>query len=120
MTTPAPIQPSPALRPRPARLWVWFLAGFLIVFVPMLFFVPTYNLHPSGRGLVRSNLWHYYALRIPKLFSFEPLGPGSGQSSAALKTLSEHVGCSALSGLVAVAIGVKFNRRRQRRTIEAG
>jgi hypothetical protein len=95
---------------------VWFLAGFLIVFVGMLLFLKTYDLLPSGRGIVQVSLWQYYEQRIPKLFAAQPLGSGTRGSSGLMTTLFQHVISAALGGIVALAIGWKVEKRRQRRT----
>ena len=95
---------------------MWFLAGFLIVFVGMLFFFTTYDMLPSGRGIVKTNLWEYYSLRVPLMFKAQALGPGTVRSSAVMLTLVQHTICAAFGGLVALAIGWKAKMRRQRRT----
>jgi ABC-type Fe3+ transport system permease subunit len=115
MTSPNPLQLS-AAPTRPGRLWVWFLAGFLIVFVGMLLFAKTYDLLPSGRGVVQISLWQYYELRLPKMFAAQPLGSGARGPSGVITTLFQHVISAALGGFVGLAIGWKVQKRRQRRT----
>lgn len=116
MTTSAPKELPSAAPVRSRRLWLWFLSGFAIVFVGMLLCMKTYDLIPSGRGVVQMSLWQYYAQRLPKLFSAQPLGPSSGSSSGVMTTLFQHTISAALGGAVALAIGWKAEKRRQRRT----
>lgn len=104
----------------PARLWLWFLVGFLIVFVGMLHFFKIYDMHPSGRGIVRINLWQYYSWRVPQLFTVQEMGPGNTTSSAVFRTLTQHSICAGLGGLVAGMIGWKVHRRRQQRVRDIG
>ncbi|HEY4262228.1 MAG TPA: hypothetical protein VGM98_18820 [Schlesneria sp.] len=108
--------PLEAQSRRPARLWLWFLVGFLVVFVGMLQYVKIYDMLPSGRGLARINLWQYYAQRLPHLFAAQPLRPGGTSSSGVFRTITDHVICAGMGGLVAGMIGWKVNRRRLQRT----
>lgn len=116
MTTP-PTKEFPSGAPVSSRrLWLWFLSGFAIVFVGILLFMKTYDLIPSGRGVVQMSLWQYYAQRLPKLFAAQPVGPSSGSSSGVMTTLFQHTISAALGGAVTLAIGWKAEKRRQRRS----
>lgn len=109
---------TPARRPR--RLWLWFLSGFLVVFVGMLLLVHMTAMHRSGRYAVRSPLWHYYAGGIPRLFGTNTLGASSGGESALLETALFHLLFSTAGGGSGAALGWCVGRSRSRRAVEPG
>ncbi len=97
-------------------LWVWFGAGFAVVFVGMLVGVRMRALDPSGRYLVECRLWEYYRMELPGEFRVsEPLGPGSGQSLGVMRTAGEHVLASGVGGGLAMGMGWVVRRVRGRK-----
>jgi hypothetical protein len=68
--------PAPPVR-RSRRLWLWFVGGFLLVFVALLLLVHMVAMHPSGQFAVRYPLWQYYMDGLPRLFGNTMLGPGN-------------------------------------------
>lgn len=119
MTTPIstqPVSPEPVVaRASPTRLWLWFVAGFLIVFVGMSVAVSACYMHPSGQAVVRCKLWEYYVVQIPRMFQRQTLGPATGDSQAALTMLFQHLACSAIGGLVTVAVGWGVHKIKMRK-----
>src|SRR5262245_34150027 len=89
----------------PRRLWLWFVAGFLLVFVGMLLLVTMTAMHPSGQYAVQYPLWRYYAIGLPRLFGYSALGPASGGTSALMETGGFHLLFSAIGGGAAAAVG---------------
>jgi len=95
------------------RLLKWFLAGFLLVFVGLLFVLHGYSMLPSGEAVIRCKLWRYYLLEIERATSAPAgLGPDSGSGAAALVVLGQHLAISALAGLVSGGVGFAMNRLR--------
>ena len=95
---------------RNGRWWLWFLAGFLLVFVGMSLTVTRFSMHPSGNAVVSCKLWEYYVIEIQRaLRSSGNLGPATGSSSAAVATAVQHVLCSAVGGaaMLGIAWGVR-------------
>jgi len=112
MASLPPLKPgpgSPAATPPRRRLWPWFLAGFLIVFVGMSLTVNAYYMHPSGRAVVRTQLWDYYLVQLPRLFQAHNLGPATGDSAVGTMLL-QHLACSAGGGFA--AMGLAWGVRR--------
>jgi hypothetical protein len=102
-TSKRPRQPS-----RQRGLWLWFLVGFVIVFVGMSFFVTMHAMHPSGGfAVIRCSLWQYYAIEIPRTFSLAPrnLGPATGSSSV-VETALMHLIFSVVGGVAMLGIGL--------------
>jgi hypothetical protein len=99
-------------------LWLWFVAGFLIVFVGMSLTVTMPTMHPSGQMVVASKLWQYYVIEIQRaLHSSGHFGPATGNSSAAVTTALQHVLFSAAGGALMLGIGLgvrKITGRQQR------
>lgn len=98
----------PGADPRQAkkRWWLWFLAGFLVVFVGMLFMVTRYSMHPSGEAVVACKLWQYYLIEIRRaMTSSRAVGPASGSGSAAIITLIQHLLFSVAGGAAMMGIG---------------
>lgn len=92
-------------RPR-KRWWLWFLAGFLVVFVGTSLTITMYSMRPSGDGVVACKLWQYYLIEIRRaLTSPGVAGPASGSGSAALVTALQHLLVSAAGGAVVMGIG---------------
>jgi len=122
MTHRSPPRPTPdesdskTTQGQPVRrrgLWLWFAAGFLIVFVGMLLTVRIYSVHPSGEYVVACRLWRYYVIEMQRaVHSSRFLGPTTRSSSAALTTAFQHVLFSALGGAVTLGIGWVVGRRQ--------
>lgn len=101
------------------RLWPWFAAGFLAVFVGMLLAVRMYRVQPAGPGIERCALWEYYADEIGRAFGpARPMGPATGGSSLGT-TILQHVLLSVAGGLVLAGVG-RLVRRRGREPGPAG
>ena len=97
-------------------LWVWFTAGFGVVFAGMLVGVHTLAMLPSGRGLVLCRLWEYYVIELPRMVGpTETLGPASGSSEAVMMTALQHVVLSAVGGGAMLGLGWVIRRGRRRR-----
>ena len=73
----------------------WFVVGFTVVFVGLTVFRQGY--HFTGNAVISMPLWRYYWLELPRVFS--PNVPvGSGDGSAALSMLLQHVFVSLAGG----------------------
>ena len=97
------------------RLLIWFLVGFLLVFVCMSVTVTMYPWRPSGDGVVVCKLWKYYVIEIRHaLSSGTALGPASGSSSSAATTALQHLLCSAAGGLGILGIGWTYYKVKGR------
>ncbi len=99
--------------PRRRRLWLWFVAGFLVVFVGATLIVTMHTMHPQGHAVMECKLWKYYAIEIPRLFSPRNLGPAMDSSSAVVTVAFEHLLVSALGGAVMLGVGWVVNRLRR-------
>jgi hypothetical protein len=105
---------TPTRRALP-RMWPWFVTGFLIVFVAMLFAVTKYSMLPSGRAVVASPLWRYYVIEGRRaLGTSGALGPASGSSSMAIGTALGHMFWSMVAGTASVAVGAVVHSLRVR------
>ncbi len=95
------------------RLWLWFGAGFLLVFIAMALCVTMYTMPPSGNAVVQCPLWKYYAIELPRQFGPTVLGPASGRGSGLIETMFFHVVISLLGGgaLVEARLLVRRSRR---------
>jgi hypothetical protein len=111
--------PSRPVRGR-RRLWPWFAAGFLLVFVGMLLLFRMTAMHPSGQYAVQQPLLLYYRVALPRAFSPSPLGPAGSGDSALVQVGAFHLLCSAAGGGAAVALGWWVRRRRNRGAAEPG
>ena len=102
---------APKAPPARRRLWVWFLAGFVIVFVGMSLGVTMYSMDPSGGGIATTPLWQYYVFEVRRggWVSSRSLGTGSDSSSVATTAL-QHVLCSSIGGAVMAGIGWAVRR----------
>ena len=101
---------------RKGRLWLWFIAGFLVVFIGLLVTVTMYSMRPEGDALVTCRLWQYYAIEIPRAMRFsESLGPTTGRSSAVIFTAFHHVLFSVAGGAAMLGIGLIVRAIRNRR-----
>lgn len=83
---------------RRTRWWLWFVAGFLLMFVGLAIAIPMpfYD----GHAIYDTNLWRYYVLEIrQKLNSSGYLGPTSDNWPAALRVAAVHVLLSAVGGI---------------------
>ena len=96
---------------RHRQLWLWFVAGFLIVFVAMLIFVTMFSMNASGESLIRCRLWQYYFLEVQR--SLQSTGV-AGQSSSIIETVFMHLAFSILGG--AVMFGLGWANRKLRRS----
>jgi hypothetical protein len=86
------------------RLWLWFIVGFLLVFIGLAAAYPIHFF--DGRAVYATKLWHYYFLEIRQAWSASGnLGPTSGNAGAALGTAAIHVLFAVLGGAVAMAFG---------------
>ena len=94
---------SPVRQPR--KLWRWFAGGFLLVFIGMLLLVTMTAMNPSGEFAVRSSLWRYYLVMVPRMFGTTTLGPASGGASGLVVTSLFHLLLSAGGGCAAASIG---------------
>lgn len=98
--------PSPKRR----RLWLWFLVGFVVVFLALAMLYPMYSF--DGRAVHRTTLWRYYLLEMQQAWnSTGAIGPTSGNSAAGLTTFVIHVLISAVAGTGAMAVGWILQRR---------
>src|SRR5438128_391597 len=97
IAAPNSVQPPP----RRFRLWLWFFAGFLVVFLGLALVYPMHFF--DGHSVRQTPLWKYYLLEIQlELNSTGNLGPTSSNWSAALTTAVTHVVISALGGAIAI------------------
>lgn len=97
------------------RLWIWFVAGFLVVFVCLSLSITMYSLLPSGNTVVRCKLWRYYVIEFRRvLSSANAIGPASGNSSALATTVLQHFLCSLAAGAGAVGSGWAYYKVRGR------
>lgn len=96
--TPAPLPEAYALRL--PRLWVWFLAGFVLVFVTTAITVTAFSMHPSGQSVTAVRLWKYYILEIQREFtSSGNLGPRTGSFAGVFEMALQHLLFSAAGGV---------------------
>jgi hypothetical protein len=87
-------------------LWLWFVAGFFLVFIGMLLTMPMHSMHPSGNALIICKLWQYYLMEIPRALSpWQVVGPVTGNASALTVTALLHVLFSTFGGAVMLAVG---------------
>ncbi|MGD9128256.1 MAG: hypothetical protein PVH19_12840 [Planctomycetia bacterium] len=88
------------------RLWLWFVVGFLVVFLVMSFAMKMLALHPSGQFARYCPLWKYYIIEIRRAMgpSSRMLGPTSGCSAAAITVAFQHILCSAVGGFVSLGM----------------
>jgi hypothetical protein len=101
---------------RKRRLWAWFAAGFLLVFIGMSLTVTMYSMHSSGQYVVGYKLWQYYLVEIQRaLQPTQALGPTTGSTAAAVTTLVQHLLCSAVGGAVMLGIGWVVHKVKGRR-----
>jgi hypothetical protein len=96
---------------RSRRLWLWFVSGFLLVFIGTLLLATTTAMHPSGQHAERYPLWRYYAVALPRLLGPTTLGPASGGTSPLTVGLF-HVLISAAGGGAAAVLGWWARRLR--------
>jgi len=92
------------------RLWLWFVVGFLVGFLALAAFYPTYFY--DGRSLRPTRLWQYYLLEVQRSAnSTGHLGPTSGNTSAALTTAGMHIAVASVAGAIALGIGRRVKKR---------
>jgi hypothetical protein len=106
-----PIEAQGQASRRP-RLWLWFVAGLLIVFVGMLFVVTMFTSDPSGEYLVRCKLWQYYVIELQR--AQHPrgnlIGPLTPEHPAVGTIALQHLLISIAGGGVALAAGWVLRR----------
>jgi hypothetical protein len=95
-------------------LWLWFAAGFMIVFVAMSLTVTILSMHPSGQYVVQMKLWEYYLAEMGR-FSIGPRTMGPGSSSSLMTVAAEHLLMSCLGGILTLGIGWVVRRVRKRK-----
>ena len=93
---------------RHRRLWLWFVAGFLIVFVAMLIFVTMFSMNSSGESLTKCRLWQYYFLEVQRSLQSTRV---TGQSSAIVETAIQHLAISFVGGVVMFGLGWAIRKR---------
>lgn len=98
----------------PRQRWPWFLAGFWLVFLTLLFTVKMYSMLPSGQAIVQVSLWQYYLIELRRALTPSNIGPASGDELAVLITFFQHVLVSAVGGGVLCGVGWVINRIRER------
>ena len=94
------------------RPQVWFVIGFLLVFVGMLLFDKMYTMLPSGQGVIQCPLWRYYGIELHKAFMPHALGPGDSGGSAFGETLFFHFLFSVVGGFVFVGASKLLSKRK--------
>ena len=100
--TAPPAGALPASGPK-SRLWLWFVAGSLLVLIGMMFMSMGFY---DGRTVYRTSVWHYYLLEIQRAWnSTGTLGPTSGSSAHAASIAFQHVLFSAIGGAVMMSVG---------------
>jgi hypothetical protein len=96
-------------------LWLWFVAGFCIVFAAMSFAITMYTMHSSGDAVIECKLWQYYVIEIGRAWGGrKTLGPLTGSSSATAITAFQHVLCSAIGGVGMLGVGWIVRKIRSR------
>ncbi len=97
-----------------SRLWLWYVAGFLVTFIGMAAAFPMSFY--DGRAVFRSALWHYYLLEFRHAWnSAGQLGPAPGNASAVVTVALQHVMLSLAGGAILFGIGW-ITARRSRAT----
>jgi hypothetical protein len=83
--------------------WLWFAAGFLVLFVGMSIFFTRLSMHPSREAVIQYQLWQYYLVEIPRSFEVRNLGPRIDAPSPFV-VLIQHVAASAVGGALIFGI----------------
>jgi hypothetical protein len=98
--------------PKRTRLWLWFAAGFLVVFFGL---AAAYPMHfYDGRSVRQTVLGHYYLLELQQeMNSTGNLGPTSGNLAAALTTALMHLVLSGAAGAIVMGIRWVSQKRSQ-------
>jgi hypothetical protein len=93
------------------RLWLWFVFGFLLVFVCTSFTITMYSMVPSGGAVVACKLWKYYVIEIRRAVSSSgALGPANGSTSALPTTVLQHFLFSVAGGVGMMGIGLAYQK----------
>ena len=103
-------EPEIAEIPRRWRWYLpsWFLAGFLVVFVPMLFTRGLYW-HSPAQSLVECQLWDFYRLSIHSdIPTVAALGRSPRCLSDAVPEFGVHLIASVVGGFVSLITGLFF------------
>src|SRR5687768_3069361 len=86
------------------RLWLWFLAEFLIYFLGLALVYPMHFY--DGRSVRPATLGQYYILEIRRaLTSTGNLGPASGNRASLLTAAVTHVIISVITGSMVMSLG---------------
>lgn len=86
-----------------SRLWVWFVAGFLVLFVARFFMTAYYY---DGQALYGTTVWRYYQLEIRDAWnSTSTLGPTTGNSAIAVQAAIWHILFASVGGVVLLGFG---------------
>lgn len=89
---------------RASRIWLWFVAGFLVVLVGLMFF-PIY-FYDGRVAVYRVYVWQYYALEIQRAWnSTGNLGSASGTTGAAVTNALQHLLFAVIGGAITVGLG---------------
>jgi len=98
---------------RKRRLWIWFLAGFLIVFLGLSLTKTMYPLNRSGTAVIECKLWEYYVIEVQRAaHSSGNLGLTTGSTETAITIASQHLLFSAVGGGVMVGIALMVRKLR--------
>lgn len=104
-TTASAASASPAAQ----HLLLWFLAGFAIVFVGLLFLIQQHFY--TGTVMIQCKLWKFYVMAIRNTFtSSGAAGPASGIAVHAIIVLLIHIAVSCVGGLSATGLGAIVRR----------
>ena len=90
---------------------LWFLAGFCVVFV-LLMFKMSSTWNPQGAGIMRCPMWQRYVIDVKRLFMPQMLGSSSESGFVTLILFLMHLGLSSVGGLISIGIGAIVRRGR--------
>lgn len=100
-------------RSRRGRLWLWFLAGFNMIFFgqALMLKIPTFA--PEDGSIITCRLWEYYVIEVPRLFGPPQLSLGWGIPSLQAVAM-QHLQFSAIGGAIGFGIGWVVNGLKRR------
>jgi hypothetical protein len=82
--------------------WKWFVLGFLLVFVGLMFLKIEYY---DGHAVMATKRWHYYWLEMNYAWnSSGNLGPKTGSTKHAIYVAAEHILLAATSGVLLMGV----------------